>query len=88
MKLRKASKQSRPSAQPIQNTFFPNSPSHQMKLCKASKQSRLSAQPIQNTFFHNSPSHQMRLCKASKQSRPLSAAHSKYLFPTVHHPIR
>lgn len=49
MKLRKASKQSRPSAQPIQNTFFPNSPSHQMSLRKSSKQSRLSAQPIQNS---------------------------------------
>ena len=49
MKLCKASKQSRPSAQPIQNTFFPNSPSHQMKLCEASKQSRPFAQPIQNS---------------------------------------
>ena len=49
MKLRKASKQSRPFAQPIQNTFFPNSPSHQMRLRKSSKQSRPSAQPIQNS---------------------------------------
>ena len=51
MKLCESSKQSRPSAQPIQNTFFPNSPSHQMKLCESSKQSRPFAQPIQNTFF-------------------------------------
>ena len=47
MKLCKSGNQSRSSAQPIQNTFFPNSPSHQMKLRKASKQSRPSAQPIQ-----------------------------------------
>ena len=51
MKLREASNQSRPFAQPIQNTFFPNSPSHQMKLRKSGNQSRPSAQPIQNTFF-------------------------------------
>lgn len=49
MKLRKSGKLSRPSAQPIQNTFFTNSPSHQMKLCKSSKQSRPFAQPIQNS---------------------------------------
>ena len=49
MKLRKSGKQSRPFAQPIQNTFFPNSPSRQMKLRKASYQSRPFAQPIQNS---------------------------------------
>ena len=49
MKLSKSGKQSRPFAQPIQNTFFTNSPSHQMRLRKASKQSRPSAQPIQNS---------------------------------------
>lgn len=49
MKLCKASKQSRPFAQPIQNTFFTNSPSHQMKLRKSSYQSASFAQPIQNS---------------------------------------